>query len=140
MLTLSIVIAVAALLLALTAFVNAGRNGGEIENFRDYAIARHKRAESELDDVRHEAEEAKSSVNVVSGVLSQDVDDLSRRLLAAEKALNLPVKKCTKCGRVLPLEAFTVDSRRKDGHASTCKECDAARKRDAKAAKKGSAE
>lgn len=139
MLTLSIVIAVAALLLALTAFVNAGRNGAEIENFRDYAISRHKRAESELDDVRHEAEEVRSSVNVVSGVFSQDVDDLSRRLHTVEKALNLPVKKCTKCGRILPLDAFTVDSRRKDGRASTCKECDAARKREAKA-KKANAE
>ena len=32
-------------------------------------------------------------------------------------------KKCTKCGKVLPLEAFRKDKRRKDGLQSHCKDC-----------------
>ncbi len=136
MLILSIVIAVFALLLALTAFVNAGRNGAEIENFRDYAISRHKRAESEVQDVRSDVEEVRSSVNTVSGVVSQDIGDLGRRVHAIEKALSLPVKKCSRCGRVLPLTEFGPDRRKKDGHCSACRECEAARKRAAKNAPK----
>lgn len=32
-------------------------------------------------------------------------------------------KKCTKCGRELPLSEFYNDSTKKDGHSSLCKRC-----------------
>lgn len=32
-------------------------------------------------------------------------------------------KKCTICGKTLPLSAFYLNSRSKDGHQACCKEC-----------------
>ena len=33
------------------------------------------------------------------------------------------VKRCTKCGRILPLTEFSKSSNSKDGYATHCKEC-----------------
>lgn len=41
-------------------------------------------------------------------------------------------KTCSRCRRAKPLSAFAADSRRPDGLAYICKECDAARKRKAR--------
>jgi len=35
----------------------------------------------------------------------------------------MEIKNCTKCGRDLPLDAFSNDPRKKDGKYSACKEC-----------------
>jgi hypothetical protein len=41
-------------------------------------------------------------------------------------------KTCSRCLHTKPLSAFAADSRRPDGLAYICKECDAARKRKAR--------
>lgn len=41
-------------------------------------------------------------------------------------------KRCSRCGEFRPMSAFAADSRRPDGLAYSCKECDAARKREAR--------
>lgn len=33
------------------------------------------------------------------------------------------MKKCTRCGSVLPISEFGIDKRQKDGHNIYCKEC-----------------
>ena len=33
------------------------------------------------------------------------------------------MKTCSRCGETKPLEEFVKDNRRKDGHATICKEC-----------------
>ncbi len=37
-----------------------------------------------------------------------------------------PVKRCTRCGRLMPVEAFNRHAKTKDGYAKICKECQAA--------------
>lgn len=32
-------------------------------------------------------------------------------------------KKCTKCGKIKPINQFHIDNSRKDGHTSSCAEC-----------------
>lgn len=39
------------------------------------------------------------------------------------------MKKCTKCGKHKPLDAYYADRRNKDGRVSECKDCFAARSR-----------
>lgn len=39
------------------------------------------------------------------------------------------MRKCVRCGKLLPLNEFAVDKRRRDGKASMCRECDNKRRR-----------
>lgn len=38
-------------------------------------------------------------------------------------AEGVPVKRCSKCGRILPLDEFPIDKYMRDGHRSTCRDC-----------------
>lgn len=53
---------------------------------------------------------------------------------AATAAGNEPMKVCKGCGRNLPLSAFALHDKSKDGHMSECKEC---RRRKSSKASKG---
>ena len=46
-------------------------------------------------------------------------------------------KKCTKCGRELPIEQFSINNKHKDGRQSWCKDCMNAAARAPRAAKLG---
>lgn len=37
-----------------------------------------------------------------------------------------PVKRCTKCGRLMPVEAFNRHAKTRDGYAKMCKDCQSA--------------
>jgi hypothetical protein len=47
----------------------------------------------------------------------------------------MKTKLCRKCGRVLPVESFTVDNHMHDHRACYCRECVNARERERKEAK-----
>jgi len=40
------------------------------------------------------------------------------------------MKNCSKCDELKSLDEFNADSRRKDGKRASCKQCDAAQKKD----------
>ncbi len=70
---------------------------------------------------------------------------MEKKLAAREKSEPKPkaptlfsagTQVCKRCGREKPIEDFVKDNRQADGHGAICKECDAARKREARRRKK----
>jgi len=75
-----------------------------------------------------------------AGSATEKAARVATRGLADLPAVPDGFKRCPRCGRVLPVEAFARNKASKDGLYSICKECEAADRKKAAALKKADAD
>jgi CRISPR/Cas system-associated protein Cas10 (large subunit of type III CRISPR-Cas system) len=149
MLTVSIIISVVAIIAATVAIEKVATLNGRVD---DAIVTAGHLAEKcrqlelrakEAFDLDERISRIETNVRAtIAGVNQLSLEKRMEKKLAAREKLEPKPKDptlssadtqvCKRCGREKPIEDFVKDKRQADGHGAICKECDAARKREAR--------